>query len=106
MAQKDSFLVFDPKTPTKQSITTGASGATITVGTYKKIAISAVDSSFDAAAFHVKFGDSTIGVAAITDIGFPPGGPYVIQMGNYTSFRIYNPEAGTVNFYIGQLLNA
>ncbi len=106
MAQKDSFLVFDPKTPTKQSITTGASGATITVGTYKKIAISAVDSSFNAASFHVKFGDSTIGTAAVTDMGFPPGGPYVLQTGNYDSIRIFNPEAGTVDFYIGRLFNA
>ena len=104
--QRDAFLVFDTKAPVKQAITTGASGATISPGKYKKIAISAVDSSFDAASFHVKFGDSTIGIAAVTDMGFPPGGPYIIQLGNYDSIRIFNPEAGTVNFYIAQLMNA
>ena len=107
MAQVDQLLIFDGKAPTKESVATVTSSAAISVGKGKKIAFSAINASLAAAQFHFRGGISTIGAAVATDFGYPPGGPYALQLDReQTHVRFYNPTAGTVDFYVAILANS
>lgn len=96
MAVMDSILKPGQAKPTKQSITTAASGAEIVLGTNAIFTLVG-----DSGACHLAFGNASMGVAAITDMFVPADTLITLDLGDeFSSIRLFNPEAGTIDFYV------
>ena len=96
MAVMDSILKPGQAKPTKQSILTEASGAEIVLGTNAIFTL--VGNSGEC---HVAFGNASMGIAAITDMFVPADTLVTLDLGGeFSSIRIFNPTAGTVDYYV------
>lgn len=98
---------------TSQTITTGASGAEIPLGSRQAFMLTAFATTAPTGASNInlKFGASGLSAAAATDMGLPISGPtfsvapVVFETGDeFQSIRIFNNTSATVVIYV-MLLN-
>lgn len=114
MLQAGNFIV--PKSGTggiesvvTQSITTGASGAEIALGSRQLFMLTAFATTTPTGASNInlKFGASGLSAAASTDMGLPTSGPgysvapaYFETGDEFQSIRIFNNTSATVVIYV------
>jgi hypothetical protein len=93
----------------KQTLTTGTSGAEISLGNNQIFMIVAFAAAAGTATnnINVRFGPTGLGAAAATDMGIPCGtptssaSPLFFDTGDtYQSIRVFNNTAGSVDVYV------
>ena len=92
---------------TKQTISAGASGAEIALGTNQLFAISSIASSTAAAPLNInlEFGPSGLGAATASDMGLPIGQVFTFDTSDeFKSVRVFNnATTGSVDVYVMKL---